>query len=432
MTNVEGANLVWRKYDLGFIEPFVHTVVRRRDEQGSLLFSGNFAPWGYIARAVLPKLLQKSGILRIRARVNVTNGALGLGILEPDEKAFYKQAVVNSLGAQVIALETECTAGPGPIMLRHGQAAPGETQFELESLEIQVPAGQELPESLRPDVHPIFSCFPRWSGTIPAGCAANWVGTFTDPEYRGQPRSGSEASIVQPRLPPVNEEYFEWIDLLEAVAEARDSFTMVELGAGWGRWLVDGWSALRRIEKAGLPVKLIGVEADPQHFAWMQEHFRNNGLDPNQHLLIEAAVMAADGTSHFQSGATDWYGQQAFKAEDDPDWFPADHPDVSLRQVRAVSLSTVLDGIPFVDLVDMDIQGSEADVVLASTDLLQRRVRRIHIGTHGAAIENTIRQALRSMGWTCRWDFSLHGRRETPYGTVRFDDGVQGWINPRL
>ena len=133
MTNVEGANLVWRKYDLGFIEPFVHTVVRRRDEQGSLLFSGNFAPWGYIARAVLPKLLQKSGILRIRARVNVTNGALGLGILEPDEKAFYKQAVVNSLGAQVIALETECTAGPGPIMLRHGQAAPGETQFELEA-----------------------------------------------------------------------------------------------------------------------------------------------------------------------------------------------------------------------------------------------------------------------------------------------------------
>ena len=189
---------------------------------------------------------------------------------------------------------------------------------------------------------------------------------------------------------------------------------------------------MRRIEKAGLPVKLIGVEADPQHFAWMQEHFRNNGLDPNQHLLIEAAVMAADGTSHFQSGATDWYGQQAFKAEDDPDWFPADHPDVSLRQVRAVSLSTVLDGIPFVDLVDMDIQGSEADVVLASTDLLQRRVRRIHIGTHGAAIEDSLRQAFRSMGWTCRWDFSLHGRRETPYGTVRFDDGVQGWINPRL
>ena len=80
----------------------------------------------------------------------------------------------------------------------------------------------------------------------------------------------------------------------------------------------------------------------------------------------------------------------------------------------------------------MDIQGSEAEVVLASIDLLQTRVRRVHIATHGEAIEKSLRQAFRSMGWTCRWDFSLQGRRETPYGAVLFDDGVQGWINPRL
>ena len=238
--------------------------------------------------------------------------------------------------------------------------------------------------------------------------------------------------MVRPMLPLVNEEYFEWIDLLEAVDDARESFTMVELGAGWGRWLVDAWSALRMINKTNLPIKLIGVEADLQHFAWLRQHFRSNGLDPDRHRLIEAAVMADDGTIHFQSGAADWYGQQAFKTDDGPNWFPADHPDVSLRPVPAVSLSTVLDGIPFVDLVDMDIQGSEADVVLASTDLLQARVRRIHIGTHGAAIEDLLRQAFRSIGWICRWDFSLHGRRETPYGAVLFDDGVQSWINPRL
>ena len=394
--------------------------------------SGEFAPWGYIAMAALPKLLHKPGVLRVRARINLKSGTVGLGILTPDEREFYQQTFVNSPGEQVIVLEAECAAGPGPIMLRNGQTAPGETRFELEALEVQVPAGENLPESLCPDVHPIFSKFPRWSGTIPASCGANWVGTFTNPEYRGQPRSGLEAGVVQPRLPPLDEEYFEWIDLLEAAAEARDGFTMVELGAGWGRWMVDGWSALRRINKTDFPINLIGVEADPQHFAWMRKHFRNNGLDPDRHRLIEAAVMADDGTTHFQSGAADWYGQQAFKTDDDPNWFPADHPDVSLRPVRAVSLSTVLDGIAFVDLVDMDIQGSEAEVVLASIDLLQTRVRRVHIGTHGEAIEESLRQAFRSMGWTCRWDFSLHGRRETPYGMVLFDDGVQGWINPRL
>ena len=92
----------------------------------------------------------------------------------------------------------------------------------------------------------------------------------------------------------MNEEYFEWIDLLRAVAEPRDSFTMLELGAGWGRWLVDAWSALRLSNKENLAIKLIGVEAEPQHFVWMQQHFRSNGLDPYQHRLIEAAVMARD------------------------------------------------------------------------------------------------------------------------------------------
>lgn len=430
MDNTNSNEPVWRQYDLGCIEPFEHINVLTNSH--SMVFSGLSDPWGYIAAAVLPKLLHKSRVLRIRARLNIRKGSVGLGILKPDESAFYKQTVATAAGTQVIALEADCSMGPGPIMLRYGQETAGETEFELESLEVQVSASETLPESLRPDVHPVFASFPRWSGTVRPGCAANWVGTMTNLEYRGLSRSGSRARVIRPRLPPLEEEYFEWIDLLEAVAEARDSFTMVELGAGWGRWLIDAWSALRRIDKADLWVKLIGVEGEPQHFAWMQDHFRNNGLDPDQHRLFEAAVMAHDGTSHFQSGATDWYGQRAFKTDDDPNWFPADHPDVSLRKVRAVSLSTVLDGTPFVDLVDMDIQGSEADVVLASTDLLQARVRRIHIGTHGAAIEDSLRQAFRAMGWTCRWDFSLHGRRDTPYGTVQFDDGVQGWINPRL
>ncbi|MBA3430334.1 MAG: hypothetical protein H0U16_02480 [Actinobacteria bacterium] len=46
-------------------------------------------------------------------------------------------------------------------------------------------------------------------------------------------------------LPRPDEEYIEWIDVLEAVSNARDRFTMVELGAGWARWLVNAVAALR-------------------------------------------------------------------------------------------------------------------------------------------------------------------------------------------
>lgn len=392
-------------------------------------------PWEYIAVAVLPKLSRKPGVLRVRIKLNIRKGSVGLGILTPDEKDFYKQIVSVVPGAQVITLEANCSLEPGPIIFRHGCAAAGETEFELEKLELEVPASEKRssPAPLLPDRHAVFSKFPSWNGEIPSGYAVNWVGTITKPGYRGEPFSGSRARTARLPLPRIGEEYFEWIDLLEAVADARDSFTMVELGAGWGRWLVDAWNALRLINKAELCVKLVGVEAEPQHFAWMKEHFKNNGLDLSQHSLIEAAIMASDGRVAFTVGeASGWYGQTALKLDEDPDWLGADHPGVSLRKVEAISLSTVLDGIPFVDLVDMDIQGSEAEVVLASIDLLQTRVRRVHIATHGEAIEKSLRQAFRSMGWTCRWDFSLQGRRETPYGAVLFDDGVQGWINPRL
>lgn len=44
-----------------------------------------------------------------------------------------------------------------------------------------------------------------------------------------------ERRFVTTTLPAFDEEYFEWIDLLEAVTEATGEFTMIELGAGWGR-----------------------------------------------------------------------------------------------------------------------------------------------------------------------------------------------------
>jgi hypothetical protein len=64
--------------------------------------------------------------------------------------------------------------------------------------------------------------------------------------------------------------------------------------------------------------------------------------------------------------------------------------------------------------------------------LLSAKVRAIHIGTHGVEIEAGLRQAFKSAGWECKADFSLQGKRETPFGCISFDDGVQAWRNPRL
>jgi hypothetical protein len=50
-----------------------------------------------------------------------------------------------------------------------------------------------------------------------------------------------------PTFPCKNsEDYFEWIDLLTAIDRAGTQFTMIELGAGYGRWIANAAAAMRR------------------------------------------------------------------------------------------------------------------------------------------------------------------------------------------
>src|SRR5947209_3959774 len=84
----------------------------------------------------------------------------------------------------------------------------------------------------------------------------------------------------------LHEEIYEWIALAESVRAAQEKFTMIELGAGYGRWMVSG-ACLARLIRPGLALKLVGVEAERTHFKWMRQHFLDNELDPKEHDLFE-------------------------------------------------------------------------------------------------------------------------------------------------
>jgi len=242
----------------------------------------------------------------------------------------------------------------------------------------------------------------------------------------------------------MNEEYFEWIAVLEAAAEASEHFTMIELGAGWGRWLAIGALAVRQV--SGIPIMLVGVESEPQHFKWMKQHLADNGIKPEEQNLIQAAVAAADGHVWFRVGAAaDWYGQSIAEGR---------LPSFGLRQlarlrqsvrrrlardatpavqlVPAVSLTTVLRPHERVDFIDVDIQGAEADVIEPAAESLDSKVRRIHIGTHTAEAESRLRALFGRLGWQCIYDFPAGGASETLWGRILFEDGAQTWLNPRL
>jgi hypothetical protein len=84
-----------------------------------------------------------------------------------------------------------------------------------------------------------------------------------------------------------------------------------------------------------------------------------------------------------------------------------------------------------VDLIDLDVQGAELEVLEASSEQLCEKVKRVHIGTHGRDIEEGLRARFRALGWENLNDYGSNCECETPYDRIRFQDGVQTWVNPK-
>lgn len=254
---------------------------------------------------------------------------------------------------------------------------------------------------------------------------------------------------------PAHEELFEWLDLAEAILEEPKPLVFVELGAGYGRWSARFG---RMAAFARTPVKhLILVEAEPNHVKWANQHMVDNGFPLSSFTVIDAAVSERNGTEYFYDrmpeGTPDntpaaWYGQALFSAVQNyassreertrNRFLKKGNKERPLegwgyRSVRTVTLERVLAGTDRVSLMDFDIQNSEADVVTNSIKVLNRKVARLHIGTHSERVEQILNETLSMNNWEpVRL---LPGRKCYPVdglGDIEFVDGVQTWINPRL
>jgi FkbM family methyltransferase len=294
------------------------------------------------------------------------------------------------------------------------------------------------------DHHPVFAHYRRYSGETDPGFSLNFLGVRSRTEFVRERTvfEDSRPKHVQTSYPKFDEEYFEWVDVLEAVQAATHQFTMLELGAGYGRWLVNSAAALRQVGKTFVSAHLIGVEAEPTHFDWMKTHFRDNGIDPEEHLLIQAAVTTKDGTAQFFTGhAREWWGQSITRnegvfsrirrtlqrANSTRPW-----ADAKVTTVAAISLNTLLHPLKSVDLIDFDVQGSEYDILRSAATQIDHKVRRVHIGTHSKENETALRQLFQSMGWNNINDYSCMAKSQTPFGEISFQDGVQSWLNTKL
>lgn len=211
----------------------------------------------------------------------------------------------------------------------------------------------------------------------------------------------------------------EWI--WRAARDCADPvFVFAEIGAGYGRWSVYAATVVHALIP-GKHTHVIAVEPDPDHFQWLREHLRENGV--THHTLFKCPVTGTPEIRWFHQGnPARWYGQGIVLGWGRTVWLIVHGEHVLPR--KTCTLERVFRDFDRVHLADIDIQGFELDVLRNTPEKTLDKVHRLYLGTHSPEIEAGLRELLGGMGWTCEED--------VPQGTGGITDGIQVWRNPKM
>jgi FkbM family methyltransferase len=234
-------------------------------------------------------------------------------------------------------------------------------------------------------------------------------------------------TVIPPPIPnDFHAEAIEWIGLLKSVDSARGKFVAMELGAGWGPWVVAGAVAARN---AGIrDISLLAVEGDPGHFAFLRQHFLDNGLQPDQHLLFQAAVGVQPGRARWpRVEPRNSYGTRPITG------VAAALSDA--LDVEVLGIADLLAAQKRWDLVHVDVQGGEVPLCEAGLALLNERAHWLIIGTHSRLIDGQLVSMFVRAGWVLENEkpaiFTFQPGAASLEAMTRID-GTQVWRNPRL
>jgi len=207
--------------------------------------------------------------------------------------------------------------------------------------------------------------------------------------------------------------------MLKAAETAVGQFTIMELGAGWGPWIVMGAAIARRQR---MPFRLIAIEGSDEHVGFIHSHLRDNDVDPAEHKILHGVVGAIDGTAMFQRMSSIDYG--ATVGEDTLDAAAFDN-------LPSYAVATLLRNEPIVDILHCDIQGHEMKALGAGIEALDARVRRLVVGTHSRNIEHDLHELFAAHSWHLEGDMACVNKviNDKP---VLWVDGAQYWANSRL
>lgn len=314
----------------------------------------------------------------------------------------------------------------------------------------------------------VFDGLSTWSGPSEPDFLIDFLGVKTAADFREMwgerpAPAGTKLEPLPPRMAS-GEGWFEAVNWVEAAREARDYYVMLSLGACYGNQAVGAYKALQKINP--MPAKLVCVEGDPENVAWINRHFRDNGIDPADHWILESALGADNKPILFPVGSPGSGAQNCFssncaegrmavaEAVTKDGRFDAmlynlllnnatgmriklahgsDYDfDAELKFVSSVTLADVLRPFDRIDYVECDIQQSETIVFPPAIDVLSRKVRRVHLGTHGSDVHRQMVEMFVGNGWDIVFEYAPNSSFETPWGGFKTNDGVLTVLNPRL
>lgn len=248
----------------------------------------------------------------------------------------------------------------------------------------------------------------------------------------------------------------EYAALAYALATARDTFRIVEVGAGWAPWIVAGVVAARRM---GLDAHGVAVEADAAKVEWAIQHAIDNGctyrvirgsLSETVAALQQIASEDPDCEVVIVHGAG-WHESVPvhFPAIDEDDmggavWtLPGTDVDyrgahLSHHEVNGVALRLILDtarGSGLIDLLHVDVQGVEFDLLQVTAGQVQEVTRLLMVGTHSRLAEGQLQHFWLERGWGLLHDDPCTGHFVMTHPTLAgftVQDGNQLWENPFL
>jgi hypothetical protein len=262
---------------------------------------------------------------------------------------------------------------------------------------------------------------------------------------------------LKPRLPIPDDGYRsgveEYVGLVHSVNSCTSTnFLVVELGAGQAPWVVSGLTHARRL---GLKPRGIAVEANSTRCDWAVKLSEDNGFTSTKMsikkvdslidiirevksdiLILQNAIWTSDKWLKFpriddrDMGARPVSGRLTQGSQHD-----YRGNKLPTENLYGISLRHILDAVPMIDLLHVDLQGSEFAILEKFIFLLEEKVKFIGLGTHSRFIEGNFQEMLLKRNWSLLID----SPSESNFLGVRpsleaftLKDGYQFWKNNSL